>query len=481
MTRPIPFDNSYARLPERFYARQAPVPVPAPEMLLLNLPLAGELGLEAEALMAPEGVAWLAGNAVPAGAEPLAQAYAGHQFGGFVPVLGDGRALLLGEVTGRDGARRDIQLKGAGRTAFSRPGSDGRAPLGAVIREFLVSEAMAALGIPTTRALAAVATGAQVFRQEGPEPGGVLTRIAASHIRIGTFQFFAARDDTEALRVLLDHAIARHYPQAEGASGLLDAVIAAQARLVAQWMGVGFIHGVMNTDNISISGETIDFGPCAFLDEYDPATVFSSIDRGGRYAYGRQPTILGWNLAQLATALLPLIDADPGVAVERAQAAVDRYPELARAAWADVFTRKIGLVTRSAGDGDLAAELLDCMAVAGADFTNTFRALACGTARDHFADPARFDAWAARWQARLAREPEPEALSLRLKAVNPAIIPRNHRVEQVIAAAQSGDLSVAHRLHGALGHPFDDLPEVLSDLARPPAPEERVFCTFCGT
>ncbi|MDV7142834.1 YdiU family protein [Tropicimonas sp. TH_r6] len=476
----IAFDNSYARLPGRLFMRQAPVPVRAPELLLLNLGLAEELGLDATQLKSPEGLGILAGNAVPKGAEPLAQAYAGHQFGGFSPVLGDGRAILLGEVIDRQGARRDIQLKGSGLTAFSRPGSDGRAPLGAVIREFIISEAMYALGIPTTRSLAAVATGEHV-RREAMLPGGVLTRVAASHIRVGSFQFFAARGDTEALQALLDHSIERHFPDADGPLGFLDAVIARQAKLVAQWLGVGFIHGVMNTDNIAISGETIDFGPCAFMDVFHPGTVFSSIDHQGRYAYMRQPEILAWNLAQLASALLPLMGEPEDAALEAAQAAVERYADRMRAEWAAEFARKLGLQKLEDGDANLAADLLERMAAEGADFTNTFRALATGRARDEFTDPLAFDQWEENWRARLAREPEPEGLTARLKQANPAVIPRNHRVEQAIAAAMQGDLSVATRLIGALARPFGDLPEDLADLARPPLENERVQRTFCGT
>ncbi|RYH10197.1 YdiU family protein [Tropicimonas sp. IMCC6043] len=480
MTVTFPFDNSYARLPERFYIRQGPVPVRAPELLLLNLTLAEELGLDADALRSPEGTAILAGNALPEGAEPLAQAYAGHQFGGFSPVLGDGRALLLGEVIDRSGRRRDIQLKGSGLTGFSRPGSDGRAPLGAVIREFIVSEAMHALAIPTTRSLAAVATGEHV-RREALLPGGVLTRVAASHIRVGTFQFFAARGDVAALEALRDHVIARHFPEADGAIGLLEAVIASQARLVAAWMGVGFIHGVMNTDNTAISGETIDFGPCAFMDAFHPGTVYSSIDHGGRYAYMRQPEILAWNLAQLATALLPLVAETEEEALETAQAAMQRYPDLVRAAWADVFTRKIGLTTREDDDVALVADLLERMAAQEADFTNSFRALKDGASRDQFLEPEAFDQWEARWRARLAREPGLEALPERLASANPAVIPRNHRVEQAIEAAIEGDLAPASRLITALARPFDDLAPDMANLARPPRTEERVLQTFCGT
>ncbi|SFB79315.1 protein adenylyltransferase SelO [Tropicimonas isoalkanivorans] len=476
----IPFDNSYARLPERFYVRQAPVPVTAPELLLLNRALATDLGLDPDSLQTPEAVEVLAGNTVAPGSTPLAQAYAGHQFGGFSPVLGDGRALLLGEVVDRQGQRRDIQLKGSGRTAFSRPGSDGRSPLGPVIREFIVSEAMSALGIPTTRSLAAVATGERVVRGQ-QEPGGVLTRVAASHIRIGTFQFFAARGDTEALRLLTDHVIARHYPDADGPMGLLDAVIDRQARLVARWLGVGFIHGVMNTDNTSISGETIDYGPCAFMDTFHPRTVYSSIDHAGRYSYENQPEILAWNLAQFATALLPLLgeDRDAGIAV--AQEVMQVYPQRVRAAWLGVFRAKLGLTTAEDGDEGLIGELLGRMVAGQADFTNTFRALATGGARDEFVEPEVFDQWERDWTARLAREPEPEALTARLKSANPAVIPRNHRVEQAIAAATDGDLGPATRLIGALARPYDDPTDDLRDLTRPPTEDERVYRTFCGT
>ncbi|MEM1427976.1 MAG: YdiU family protein [Pseudomonadota bacterium] len=473
------FDNSYAELPERFYTKMAPTPVKAPELLLLNRALAEDLGIDPEILQTPEGTAWLAGNAIPKGAEPLAQVYAGHQFGGFSPQLGDGRAILLGEVIGRDGQRRDIQLKGSGRTPYSRMG-DGRAWIGPVIREFLVSEAMHAFGVPTTRALAAVATGETVVR-ERPYPGGVLTRVAASHLRVGTFQYFAARGDVEALRLLADYAIARHYPQADGALGLLEAVIDAQARLVARWMGLGFIHGVMNTDNTTISGETIDYGPCAFMDSYHPSTVYSSIDHGGRYAYARQPEILAWNLAQLASALIPLIDPDSEAAIERAQAAINRYPDAAQSAWRDVFRAKLGLATAEDGDADLAIALLERMATAKADFTNTFRGLADGTARDWFTDRAPFEAWERDWRARMAREPDPEGAPARLRAANPALVPRNHRVEEAIAAALEGDLEPTRALHSALATPFADLTAATRAFAVPPEPEEVVQATFCGT
>ncbi|KKL23166.1 hypothetical protein LCGC14_2428130, partial [marine sediment metagenome] len=428
MSLQFSFDNSYARLPDRFFTRVAPTPVRSPGLMALNRPLARDLGLDPEALYSPEGLAVLSGNALPPGAEPLAQVYAGHQFGGWVPQLGDGRAVLLGEVTASDGQRRDIQLKGAGPTPYSRSG-DGRAWLGPVLREYVVSEAMNALGIPTTRALAAVSTGEAVLR-ERPLPGAVLTRVARSHIRVGTFQYFAARQDREALQMLCDHVIARHYPDAEGPLGLLRAVIDAQARLIARWMGAGFIHGVMNTDNMSVAGETIDYGPCAFMDTYHPEKVFSSIDQFGRYAYARQPDVAVWNLAQLASALLPIMGEDQEAAIASATEAVHAFPAIFAEAWADEFRAKIGLSTREDGDVDLISALLDRMASQQADFTNTFRALGHGTARDQFTDPAAFDTWAEPWEARLSREDTPrDQINAALLAANPAVIPRNHRIE----------------------------------------------------
>ncbi len=468
----IAFDNSYARLPERFYARVPPTPVAAPALFALNEPLARAMGLDPAALDA----ATLAGNRLPAGAEPIAQAYAGHQFAGWVPQLGDGRAILLGEVVGPDGRRLDIQLKGAGPTPFSRMG-DGRAWLGPVIREYLVSEAMTALGVPTTRALAIVTTGETVWR-EGPLPGAILTRVADSHIRVGTFQFFAARGDTEALRILTDVVIARHYPGVEGALGLLRAAVAAQARLVAQWMGLGFIHGVMNTDNAHVGGITIDYGPCAFMDAYHPETVFSSIDRHGRYAYARQPQIAVWNMAQFASCLLPLIDADRDRAVAAATAAVHAFAPAYEAAWSGLFRAKLGLATAQEGDAALAEGLLALMAAQGADFTRTFRGLATGTAAAEFADPAPFRAWEARWHARLAAEQRDlAAAQAAMRAVNPAVIPRNHRVEEAIAAALAGDRAPFDRLHAALARPF----EPAGDLEAAPRPDQVVGVTFCGT
>lgn len=489
------FDNSYARLPERFYARQDPDRAPAPELLALNTPLAASLGLDPDALAGPAGVAILSGAATPDGAAPLAMAYAGHQFGNFVPQLGDGRAILLGEVVGPDGARRDVQLKGAGRTPFSRMG-DGKAALGPVLREFLVSEAMHALGVRTTRALAAVSTGETVLR-DAALPGAILTRIARSHIRVGTFQYFAARKDVDALRLLTAHALARHYPGAAGAenpaAALLSAVVAAQARLVASWLSVGFIHGVMNTDNMSIAGETIDFGPCAFLDAYHSGRVYSSIDAQGRYAFGNQPRAAHWNLLQLAQALLPLMGADEDAAVAAAQGALDAFPDLYEAAWRDALAAKIGL----AGDaeaGALGADLLAAMEGGEADFTLTFRGLAAlpgaqagaGPATDEavrslFIDPTAFDAWALRWRARLAADARPEAARRdAMRRVNPAVIPRNHRVEQALAAAHSGDLGPFNALRAALAAPYDDQPDG-APLTLPPRPEEEVRRTFCGT
>ena len=472
MTLTIPFDNTYAALPDGFYSKLAPQVVKAPKLVAFNEDLARVMGI------APGDSAEMAevfgGNQVPEGADPLAQLYSGHQFGTYNPQLGDGRAILLGETVGTDGKRRDIQLKGSGRTPYSRNG-DGRAWLGPVLREYAVSEAMHALGIPTTRALAAVETGETVWR-EGGLPGAVLTRVAASHLRVGTFQIFAARGDTHSLRQLTDYAIERHYPGADGPMGLLRAVRDAQADLIAAWMGVGFIHGVMNTDNFSISGETIDYGPCAFMDVYHPHTVFSSIDHGRRYAYANQPVIATWNLAQLATALIQQLD-DPQAGVEEATEIVHAMPGLTEAAWLRRFRAKLGITSAKEGDLQLVTSLLGRMAENQSDFTNTFRALADGKARDQFTDPAAFDSWAAGWQARLEGEPEPQAV---MRAANPAFIPRNHRIEEMIAAAAAGDYTLFHRLISALSCPYEDQPEH-ADLQRPPLPEEVVQATFCGT
>ncbi|MFG6579838.1 YdiU family protein [Sulfitobacter sp. 1A13191] len=467
----IPFDNSYAALPEGFFTRLAPTPVKAPQLLAWNAELAAELGIEGAE---PAQIAQVfAGNDVPAGAEPLAQLYAGHQFGNFNPQLGDGRAILLGEVVDQSGQRRDIQLKGSGPTPYSRMG-DGRAWVGPVLREYLVSEAMHALGVPTTRALAAVATGEPILRESGPLPGAIVTRVAASHLRVGTFQVFAHRGETDALKTLTDYAIARHYPEADGPLGLLRAVCAAQAELVAQWMAVGFIHGVMNTDNCSISGETIDYGPCAFMDAFHQGRVFSSIDRQGRYAYGNQPQIVVWNMAQLATSLLQQME-DKESAVEEATEIVHDMPDLIEAAWLRRFAAKVGISTPRAEDVDLINELLGLMQKDGADFTNAFRALPTDQARDQFTDRDAFDTWAEGWRARIEGEPDPQAV---MNAANPAVIPRNHRIEQMIEAAVAGDMAPFERLMKALATPFD---ETDPKLQRPPTEDEIVPATFCGT
>jgi len=479
----IPFDNTYARLPAHFYASVEPTPVAAPRIVRVNRDLAVLLGIDPTALDADV----LAGNRLPIGAEPIAQAYSGHQFGHFSPTLGDGRAVLLGEVVGVDGRRYDIQLKGSGPTPFSRRG-DGRAALGPVLREYLIGEAMHALGIPTTRALAAVTTGEPVYR-ETPLPGAVLTRVAASHIRVGTFQFFASQGDAEAVRVLADYTIARHYPDLAGNyRGFLDAVIARQAELVARWLHIGFIHGVMNTDNMAISGETIDYGPCAFMDTYNPATVFSSIDEAGRYAYGHQPRIAAWNLARLAEALLPLLGPDQEAAIESAKDAIGSFAPSFEPAYQSGLRRKIGLETEQEGDGELIQDLLRHMQESGADWTLTFRALADAAegndapARALFSPGAAWDAWAERWNTRLAREPGlPAERAAMMRALNPLYIPRNHLVEAALnAAIHADDYRPFEELLGVIAKPYEQRPGV-ERFAQPPRPEERVLATFCGT
>ncbi len=492
MTVHFPFQNTYAALPANFFARVAPTPVASPRLIKLNRPLAIHLGLDPDLLDSPEGVEILAGKTLPSGADPIAMAYAGHQFGHFVPQLGDGRAILLGEVVDKDGARRDIQLKGSGPTPFSRRG-DGRAALGPVLREYIVSEAMAALGIPTTRALAAVITGENVFR-ETPLPGAVLTRVAASHIRVGTFQYFAVRGDTEAVRRLADHVIERHYPDLVGSErpyhSLLTAVITRQADLVARWLLIGFIHGVMNTDNTSISGETIDYGPCAFMDSYDPATVFSSIDELGRYAYANQPRIALWNLTRLAECLVPLFSDDQDKAIAEAQSALAGFAERFNTTYKAGLRRKLGLFTEQDGDQALAQELLDAMARGRADFTLTFRRICEAAAeptadqrvRELFTEPGLYDEWALRWRQRLNEEPQ-GATERRaaMELVNPAFIPRNHRVETVIKAAMdNGDYAPFETLLAVLSKPYEEQPG-FAEYADPPQPHERVCQTFCGT
>jgi uncharacterized protein YdiU (UPF0061 family) len=492
MTVHFPFQNTYAALPEGFFARVAPTPVASPRLIRLNRPLAVQLGLDPQALESPEGVEILAGKSVPGGADPIAMAYAGHQFGHFVPELGDGRAILLGEVVDIDGVRRDIQLKGSGPTPFSRRG-DGRAALGPVLREYIVSEAMAALGIPTTRSLAATITGERVMR-ETALPGAVLTRVATSHIRVGTFQFFAARGDTEGVKRLADHVIARHYPDIAAAErpyhALLENVVARQADLVARWLLVGFIHGVMNTDNTSMSGETIDYGPCAFMDHYDPATVFSSIDEHGRYAYANQPRIMLWNLTRLAECLLSLFSDNKDEAIEQAQTILSEFPATFTTAYQSGLRKKIGLFTERDGDEALVQDLLDVMAKNQADFTLTFRRLgqaAEDTAQDSdvrqlFADPTAYDEWATRWRQRTADESQTATeRATAIRSFNPAFIPRNHRIEAVIQAAiDRDDFTAFEELLTVLSRPYDDQPS-FSEYANPPEPEQRVLRTFCGT
>jgi serine/tyrosine/threonine adenylyltransferase len=492
MTVHFPFQNTYAALPDNFFARVAPTPVDSPRLIKLNRQLAIHLGLDPDRLGSPEGTEILAGKRIPDGADPIAMAYAGHQFGHFVPQLGDGRAILLGEVIDADGVRRDIQLKGSGPTPFSRRG-DGRAALGPVLREYIVSEAMASLGIPTTRSLAAVVTGESVMR-ETPLPGAVLTRVASSHIRVGTFQYFAARGDTEGVRRLADHVIARHYPQAANADrpyhALLEGVIARQAQLIARWLLVGFIHGVMNTDNSSISGETIDYGPCAFMDAYDPAAVFSSIDEQGRYAYANQPRIALWNLTRLAECLLPLFSDQQDNAIEEAQLALGGFAEAFTAAYQAGLRSKLGLFTARDDDPALAQDLLDAMAGNQADFTLTFRRLSDAAldpggdaeVRRLFAEPSAYDEWAARWRQRIGDEPQdPAARQAAMRSVNPAFIPRNHLIEAVIdAAVNRDDFAPFEQLLVVLSKPYQDQP-TLAGYAEPPKPHQRVLQTFCGT
>ena len=484
------FNNSYSRLPGRFYSRLNPGPVARPKLIKLNVELAESLGLDPQALASEEGVQILAGNRVAEGSEPLAIAYAGHQFGHFVPQLGDGRANLLGEVKGYD-----LQLKGSGRTPYSR-GGDGRAALGPVLREYLASEAMAALGIPTTRALAAIATGEEVFR-ETVVPGAVFTRVAASHLRVGTFQFFAARQDSEALRVLADYAIQRHYPEAalgpERYRALLDGVIARQARLVAQWMMVGFVHGVMNTDNTSISGETIDYGPCAFMESYDPDQVFSSIDRMGRYAYSNQPAAMHWNLVRLAESLLPLLNEEAGsdeAGLSSAKEALGTFMPQFEAERLTGLRCKLGLLTEHEGDLAVAESLLGRMASNGADFTLTFHRLSAAAneingdaaVRALFADPTAYDAWAVAWRDRMRKDSTGgQERDVVMQRANPAFIPRNHRVEGAIEAAVTrDDLQPFEDLLEVITHPYEDRPE-WQRFSVPALPEELVRQTFCGT
>lgn len=488
----IAFENTFRSLPEPLFSEVIPSAVRQPSLIRLNDELIAELGLDPHWLHSPEGLAALSGNAVPHASTPIALAYAGHQFGNFVPRLGDGRAILLGEVVDTNGNRRDIQLKGAGRTPYSRRG-DGRAALGPVLREYIVSEAMAALGVPTTRAMAAVATGDRVQRETGL-PGAVLTRVAASHIRVGTFQFAAAQGDVAVLRSLADYVIARHYPDAAGADNpylaLLDHVVRAQARLIAHWMSLGFIHGVMNTDNMAISGETIDYGPCAFLDAYDPAKVFSSIDEYGRYAFGNQPRIAIWNLARLAETLLPLIDETSERAIAAAEEALRGFAPVFEDAHLGRMRAKLGLATAMPEDVGLIEDLLRTMSAGQADFTLTFRTLSQRPDDDGvpaelaglFSEPQRLTTWFDRYRDRLRQDPvSPEERARTMVRVNPRFIPRNHRIEAVIrAAVTEDDYAPFHELIGVLAAPYTDQPDH-ARYAAPPVPGEEVLQTFCGT
>lgn len=479
------FNNSYAQLPDRFYTRLAPTPVAAPEMVLWNADLARDLGVE------DWDAAILSGNKVPLGAAPLAQVYAGHQFGGWVPRLGDGRAILLGEIDSPTG-HVDIVLKGAGRTPYSRNG-DGRAWLGPVLREYLISEFMAACGVPTTRALAAVATGERVQRERA-YPGGILTRVAASHIRVGTFQYFTAQGDDAAVEALTDHVRARHYPHTDSALSLFAAIVQAQAELVAKWATLGFVHGVMNTDNMAVSGETIDYGPCAFIDRFDPHAVYSSIDHHGRYAYDKQPDMAGWNLAQLGSCLVAQVTKDLGAqdtAIEGLTQALNRFPALYAQAWLEGFGAKIGIDHPQEDDRRLVQDLLDIMAAQSADFTNVFRLLGTQTAREEFTDPAPFEVWERRWVARLGGAGDETAdesgdagamaaARARMAQINPQVIPRTHQIEAAIDAAVDGDFAPVQRLAQVWARPLN-VDTGNADLMRPPTRDEMVPNTFCGT
>ncbi len=469
----IPFDNSFARLPAQMFTSLPPTPVAQPGWIARNTDLAILLGIDPEWFESAEALDVFAGNASAAGSAPLAQLYAAHQFGQWNPQLGDGRAILLGEVIATDGIRRDIQLKGSGRTPYSRSG-DGRSWLGPVLREYVVSEAMYAMGVPTTRALAAVTTGEDVYR-EARLPGAILTRVAQSHIRVGTFQVHASRGDLIALQALFDHTVARHDPGATSPNAFLRAVVARQADLVARWMGLGFIHGVMNTDNCSVAGETIDYGPCAFMDAYHPGKVFSSIDQMGRYAFGNQPGIAAWNCAQLATALIPLMP-DRDAAIEIFTQSVNTFPDLYAATWLSVFAAKLGISDPVPDDRALIEDLLDLMAAGGSDFTNTFANLASDTAQEQFADRDRFAAWHSRWVARRA----PAFAAVMAKA-NPQIIPRNHQIEAIIQAGIKGDFAPFHAMLAAVTSPYDTLTPDRARFAAAPTDEEVVTRTFCGT
>ncbi len=478
------FENSYTQLPEDFYVRLNPVPVRMPKLVVFNTALAQFLGLNPDALKGDEGAAVFSGNRIPEGAEPLAEAYAGHQFG-FFTMLGDGRAILLGEQVTPKGERFDIQYKGSGKTPFSRQG-DGRAALGPMLREYIISEALHALDIPTTRSLAVVTTGEPVFRETALQ-GAILTRTAASHIRVGTFEYAAARGKPNEIRTLADYTIRRHFPDLATDGNpylaLLRAVMERQASLVARWLLVGFIHGVMNTDNMALCGETIDYGPCAFMDAYDPNTVFSSIDHNGRYAYGRQPQIAQWNLARFAETLLPLIHEDPQEAVTLAKEAISGFSDTFRQYWLAGMRAKLGLLDQEADDGALVEDLLDCMYRHGADFTNTFRDLASGSLPEASMFQALdFKQWFERWQARLKRQPDSLETSRQLMNThNPAVIPRNHRVEEALeAAVERADFTLMDKLLVFLSKPYQD-PSEQAGYHLPPPPSTQPYRTFCGT
>ncbi len=477
------FDNSYARLPQVFYARLEPVPVDSPQLIILNRTLANELGLHFEAIPDNDIALMLSGNNLPEGAQPIAQAYAGHQFGQFT-MLGDGRAILIGEHITPVGKRIDIQLKGSGQTPFSRRG-DGRAALGPMLREYIISEAMHALGIPTTRSLAVTTTGETIMR-ETRLPGAILTRTATSHIRVGTFEYAARLGQLEQLKMLADYVIQRHYPElvqsARPYLALLNQVIERQAALIAQWMLVGFIHGVMNTDNMAISGETIDYGPCAFMDDYDPATVFSSIDHHARYSYENQPLAAHWNLARFAESLLPLLDSQQSEAVTLAEEAIHAFPEKFQANWLKGMRQKLGLFNEENQDIELITDLLSWMKVNRVDYTMFLRTLT----QNHLTDAkliqnSQFMSWYGRWQDRLGRQEQSKDNALNLmKSYNPAIIPRNHRVEDVLVAAGNGDFFLLHQLLAAISDPYTDNP-AFSHYTTPAPDSERIYQTFCGT
>lgn len=475
------FDNTYARLPADLHSPARPMAVKAPRSVILNHALAEQLGLNLHALSPEDAAALFTGQTLPAGSQPLAQAYAGHQYGGFT-MLGDGRAILLGEHRTPAGTLFDIQFKGPGPTPYSRRG-DGRAALGPMLREYVISEAMAALGIPTTRSLAVAVTGEQVFRAQ-VQRGAVLTRVAASHIRVGTFQYAAARRDEAVLKALAEYTIARHDPELMDApdkyAAFFRAVADRQAKLVAKWIGVGFVHGVLNTDNVAVSGETIDYGPCAFMNAYDAATVFSSIDHGGRYAYGNQPGITQWNLARFAESLLSLFDTDEEKAVAVAMEVLNAFPATYERCRVAEMRAKLGLTSDDAGDAALVDELLGWMQTAKADFTNTFRDLASPEllAGETYQGEV-FKTWHEKWTARLTRDGHPADAFARMNATNPAYIPRNHRVEEVLAAAERDDFAPLHELLAVLASPFTAKPE-WAKYTLPPA-DDRGYQTFCGT